>query len=205
MKTLGCLFLTAFIYSSNVPFLLSQNKSSFRVVIESQSKITINGTSNVNTFAFTQQGSLVKNPVHVSFTDSLLNDLLNPVCIQIEVEKFDCDNPLMKDDFFIALRSDVFPYLKITCSSIELSDDFDINAKQSSGFVYVCIFLAGNTCNYKVPFVLAHKNNKLIIFGKKEVRFSDFKLTPPSKLFGAIQVDEVLKININLVVSYTQI
>ncbi|MEI6347971.1 MAG: hypothetical protein WCP69_08505 [Bacteroidota bacterium] len=182
----------------------SQNCKSFNIDIDPQSSISINGTSNVNSFLFEQKGVLVNNPISISFTDSPKYDLVKPITLPIEVKRFECDNKLMKTDFFKTLNVDNYPFLDITMTNLELPANFNLKSKTTNGSVRVSIKLAGVVCKYKVPFIIAAKNEKLVIFGEKVVSFSDFNLEPPSKLLGIVKVDNNLRININLIVRYTQ-
>ena len=190
----------------NIANSFSQNYNTFNVKIHKQSSIDIEGTSNVNSFVFQQQGPFIQNPIQVSFADNPKKELVKPVSIPIEVKNFDCDNKLMKSDFFNTLNIEKYPILTITVTNVELPSNFNLTANSTSvGNVRVLINLAGSKSEYKIPFFTTSKGDKIIIFGEKNVNFTDFNLTPPSKLFGAIKVHNNLLIKVNLVVSYTNV
>jgi hypothetical protein len=190
----------------NIANSFSQNYNTFNVKIHKQSSIDIEGTSNVNSFVFHQQGPFVQYPIQVSFAGNPKKELVKPVSIPIEVKNFDCENKLMKSDFFNTLNIEKYPILTITVTKVELPPNFNVNSNYTStGSVRVSIHLAGAISEYKIPFFTTTKGDKIIIFGEKNVNFSDFNLTPPSKLFGAIKVHNNLLIKVNLVVSYSDV
>lgn len=182
-----------------------QSANTYVAKIEENSHISIKGTSNVNTFVFEQKGPFMSDQINVSFTDDGKHDILEPISMPIEIKKFDCDNKLMKRDFFNTLNADLYPYLTITISKIELQNNALVKENSTvRGNVHVSIKLAGVFCDYSIPFLVMAKKNKLMIVGKKKLAFSDFNLSPPTKFFGAIQVDNDLDICVNLMVSYSQ-
>lgn len=177
----------------------------YAVKIEENSCIGIKGTSNVNTFMFMQKGPFINDQINVAFSEDGKHDILKPISMPIEIKKFDCDNKLMKRDFFNTLNADLYPYLTITISKIDLEHNALVKENSTlRGNVHVSIKLAGVLCDYSIPFLVLAKKNKLIIVGEKKLAFSDFNLSPPTKFFGAIQVENDLMISVNLMVSYTQ-
>jgi hypothetical protein len=204
MKSTCFIFLILFILFVDQSVVQSAN--SYVAKIDENSHISIKGRSNVNTFVFEQKGPFMSDQINVSFTDDGKHDILKPISMPIEIKKFDCDNKLMKRDFFKTLNADLYPYLTITISKIELQNNALVKENSTvRGNVHVSIKLAGVLCDYSIPFFMMAKKNKLMIVGEKKLAFSDFNLSPPAKFFGAIQVDNDLEISVNLMVSYTHI
>lgn len=205
MKTEKLFFVILLaIFTFETTTMNAQNKKSFEIQIENSSIVRIQGSSNVNNFTFEQRGPFVTKPLFVELFENSNHDLVNPISLPIEINKFQCDNRLMKRDFFHTLNAEIYPFMTITITKIYLPNQ--LSPKENTtlkGNVNILVTLSGKSCDYQIPFLLVSDRNKLSIMGQKKMFFSDFNLTPPSKLFGAIQVNNDLLISVNLIVKFS--
>ncbi|GGD13098.1 YceI family protein [Flavobacterium orientale] len=115
---------------------------------------------------------------------------LNKISHSIPVKKFGCGNFILNHDFRKTLKEKEFPQIEI-----ELSNFKNHNNQYSCDLI---LKLVGKQRVYKN---LPLKINQNRLHGNIILNFSDFELTPPKKMGGAIKVGEEIELFINL---YTQ-
>lgn len=133
--------------------------------------VQINGSTNVNNF------KCINNAFKTSGEN--LKQLPN---IALKVTDFDCKNRIMTSDFQKTLSAKEYPYLSIKFLSFN-----------SSNGVYqtqVEVKMMEKSKTYNVTFSL--EDGKLI--GKRNVKFSDFDITPPRKMGGMVVVRDELNL-----------
>ena len=169
-------------------------KRQIKVVISPESKISINGKTNINRFNCSFDAINLKSPVSVLveiidgdlyFEDT--NLLLNTNC-------FDCGNRQMNSEFKDLLNAKAFPNIILKLKKLEI-DNFDGN----DATTYMDIYIAGVKKSYTVPISLIG-TKEMIIKGKLNLNICDFNLEPPKKMMGLVVVDEIIQINIELII-----
>ena len=165
-------------------------------VIESESTLSIQGSTNVNDFICkiayctgtdTLQSAPLANGAELRFTRSRMS---------VPVRSFDCGARPISKDFWKTLKADKYPDL-----------DIDFIALQSPSFRQspnvkgtVDITLAGVRTRYQICYQVIERNNGTILLkGSHAVNFSDFQLDAPEKLKGLIKVNEVLNVEFGLI------
>lgn len=189
----GILFMLSFL------LLGFQPASSIQTtwVVESGSRLVIDGSSNVNTFSCTVMKYLQCDTLRM-FPEGKTRRLRFKQCtIHIDVGQIDCRHRFITSDLRKTLKYPEFEYMKI--HFVSLDDPFPITASQRIRGV-VDIELAGSTKRIDLWFDVSHQaSGKLLhLSGQKELLFSDFKLEPPKKLAGMIKINEELKVNVDL-------
>ena len=189
----GILFMLSFL------LLGFQPASSIQTtwVVESGSRLVIDGSSNVNTFSCTVMKYLQCDTLRM-FPEGKTRRLRFKQCtIHIDVGQIDCRHRFITSDLRKTLKYPEFEYMKI--HFVSLDDPFPITASQRIRGV-VDIELAGTTKRIDLWFDVSHQaSGKLLhLSGQKELLFSDFKLEPPKKLAGMIKINEELKVNVDL-------
>jgi len=101
----------------------------------------------------------------------------------------------MTADLKRTLKSDRYPYLKMTFSNLKSAPSLT-RAEVIEGAVNIT--LAGVTKMFTINFQIQGNQNDLTISGKRIVSFSDFKLTPPAKVGGMIQTNQELLVEFYL-------
>jgi hypothetical protein len=165
------------------------NESQWKVT--GNSRLEILGSTNVNEFeclSVDYEGEDIMKEVcyRVSETPSLYGEIV------MKSTGFDCHNSMMTKDFAKTVQSEIFP--EITIRFLGLTENAET---QLSGKVSVTI--AGKSKLYTVFCVVKEKNRvRKHLEGDLTIRFTDFNLQPPQKLFGAIKVSDALKVKFHL-------
>ena len=139
--------------------------------------VKINGSTNVNNFQCVN--SKFKNGVY-SFSEKNLPNII------LKVSDFDCGNKMMTKDFQKILNAEKYPEMVIKF--------INFTKTQNSFLAVVEVKMMNQSRRYNVEFEI--ENNKMI--GRKNVKFSDFNITPPKKMGGIIVVKDDLDLTFSL-------
>ncbi len=161
---------------------------------ESSPEITISGTSTLTDWTVTC--------ANVQDTPDQLNlDLQNPGQIaefgfKVPVANMDGGRgSSMNDKILNAFQSSQHPFVEYQQTSparVSVPDQSGAVTITSSGN----LSMAGATKAVEIKSTAVIKDGKLLISGSKDIKMSDFGITPPSAMFGQI------KTNDDVVVSY---
>jgi hypothetical protein len=117
--------------------------------------------------------------------------------VNLDVQKFDCHNPVMTSDLRKTLKVKEFPNLVIKFLSLSKYPDDNSSTELVNGMV--TIELAGVTQRFNVAYkLIKNGNHSLIMVGTRQVNFSDFNIVPPRKLGGMIKTNNELSVEFNL-------
>ncbi len=104
---------------------------------------------------------------------------------KVPVKEFGCGNFLLNRDFRKTLKEKEFPNVIINLSDVR---------KQGENYSYnLNLDLAGKKKTFQNLILKKEGKN---LKGSIELKFSDFDLHPPTKLGGAIKIDENIKLSI---------
>ncbi|OYU54277.1 MAG: hypothetical protein CFE25_16780 [Chitinophagaceae bacterium BSSC1] len=164
-------------------------------VVMQGSSLTVNGSTNVNKF-------------QCDITDYSLPDTITCVKaaktqtlpmngkLKLDIESFDCHNRMMTSDLRKTLKYKEFPKLIIKFISINSFPNFK-NPSKITGIVD--IGLAGVVKRYDISYVFTVDNSNIVhLKGDRAVTFTDFNLSPPSKLGGVIKAKDELLVEFKL-------
>jgi len=166
-------------------------------IVRSSSSLLVHGTTNINEFtcsvsSYGRTDTMIFHTNHQTQNKYKVNSVLN-----VPVSQFDCQNRIMTKDLQKTLKMDKFPHVVI---DIRYLSDMPTSAqKVIEG--HVDIMIAGVKKHFMIPFIPTKKQNIIQLKGKKQVRFSDFNLIPPSKLGGSIRVKNELDVEVTLILS----
>lgn len=159
------------------------------LVIDTESRLIINGKTNVNSFACKTSGYKRRDTIEYeqngTETIMLRNSLVLPVA------DFDCGIEAITNDFLEALNHKKYPNLEIHFMSLDGIDGADGQAQVRGK---VNILLSGMSKTYDITFNSSFNNGTLLLTGRQPALFKDFGLTPPRKMMGMIQVKEDLDV-----------
>ncbi len=184
------LILTVSLVSFTLP---ADQKATSGWIIEKNSSMNIEGSSNINAFTcdlreYLNQDTLVYSKDEKTKKLMFVNSVLN-----IDISKFDCHHKYITADFRKILKSEKNPWLKVRFISL---DEMAVGGNVKG---VVEIEIAGQTKRMDISYaVQQYGNAQLQLVGSKIMQFSDFKLTPPRKLMGLIQINEDIKVNFHL-------
>jgi hypothetical protein len=170
-------------------FTAPDNNTAVWVVMPG-SNVRVNGATNINSFAC--------DVINYAFPDTLTcfkqvdKGQMLPMTgkLQLDVEAFDCHNKMMTNDLRKTLQVKTYPKLIIRFISINSFPDFK---KPSRITGVVDISLSGVTKRFEIDYLFTIDSQQgLHLKGERNVNFSDFHLTPPSKLGGIIKAKDQL-------------
>jgi len=160
-------------------------------VITRECSLKVNGSTNINEFACIipeYKGpdtlTLYKGTDPVKMSGSLA----------LDVTTFDCHNRGMTGELRKVLKAKEFPNLIIRFISI---DKYPDHMEPVKGIV--TIELAGVSKRFEVDYrFIPDGPHMLTLVGTKQVNFSDFNITPPTKLGGIIKTKNELNVEFDL-------
>jgi len=162
----------------------------YTVDVQNNSYLIITGSTNVGGFncVFNMQTLMGKREVMVTNTDSgCLN--FSDFELILPVSDFDCGYSQMNRDFQHLLNDQEYPQIewKIICIDISSLND---NKQQGNDTMQVSslIKIAGQEREYRIAAKVNKQGNQLSFSGELPLNIRDFKLAPPKKLFGLVEV-----------------
>lgn len=171
---------------------MAQERSTVQSVILNESKLRINGTSNVNDFECVYEEELESDTLshQVEVTEAFAN--IQGDRLELVVESFDCGKRGINRDFRNTLKSKEHPNIHIEVLQVSAINGIPDKAS-------VSIELAGITNIYDVQLKdVSLEDGSIRVFGEQNLKMSDFGLKPPTALFGLIKVRDRLKISFTL-------
>ncbi|HJV19229.1 MAG TPA: YceI family protein [Sediminibacterium sp.] len=161
-------------------------------VVLQGSSLTVKGSTNINTFQ-----CVIPNyslPDTISLVRSSQKGVTLPMNgkLNLSVEDFDCHNKMMTSDLRKTLKAKTYPVLTVRFVSVNGFPDLK-NPGRITGIVD--IGLAGVTKRFEINYLFSYEERQQIqLKGDQLIHFSDFNLTPPSKLGGVIKAKDELKV-----------
>ncbi|WP_379964757.1 YceI family protein [Epilithonimonas sp. UC225_85] len=141
--------------------------------------VQINGSTNINNFQCVN--NKFKSEVGIyNFSEQKLPNII------LKVSDFDCGNKMMTKDFQKILNAEKYPEMTIKF--------LNFTKTQKNFLAVVEVKMMNQSKRYNIEFGI--ENKKLI--GRKNVKFSDFNITPPKKMGGMIVVKDDLNLTFSL-------
>jgi hypothetical protein len=157
--------------------------------------LTIYGRSNVNNFSFIFENdskSLPQEKVITKRNNQKMEFL-------IPVNRFTTINKYMQNDFFKMIQADKFPYISFSIDNVQMEL---LTSEGSCDSINAIITIARESKQIRIPIRKVNKQFKDQFFtGKIALSLTDFNLTPLSKFFGFIKVENnvVIDFRINFI------
>lgn len=173
---------------------MTKLKNSKSILIASESKLYITGTSNVNTFKCEFNIKTLDEPIPVLYEKD--NDVIRfeNATLTLENSCFDCGGNGINKDFYSLLQSEEYPHIFLRLKQIK-KKQHDKNSIEA----LIEIEIAGVSKSYYMDATLTNEHD-LIINGQLKLNICDFDLMAPKKMFGLIVISEDIEINFRLVV-----
>jgi hypothetical protein len=163
-------------------------------LIEHNSSLQINGSSNINSFTcdvkeYLRQDTLwclqdERNSRYVFTSNSML---------RLDIRRFDCHHKYITADFRKMVKADVYPTLIIRFLSL------DPIKHGSTVKGQVLVELAGKKKIMDVEYACEQlASGQMHLTGTRSMRFPDFELEPPKKIGGLIRIKEDINVQFNL-------
>ena len=169
-----------------------------RFIVLPASQLVIDGKTNVNKF----QCSISR----YSGTDTLVlqesGTKGKPIFIKgyvgLQASSFDCGMTAMTKDFTKTIKAKQHPQIGIDFKSFERLPNYGNAMDKFKGTLAISI--AGISHPFEMECTVEPNSNGIInLKGGRQFQFSDFALTAPTKMLGAIKVDDKLEVHFHLV------
>lgn len=151
------------------------------------SELVIAGSTNVNKFNCEFDISKISGERTIRYREASSELTFEDLELHLRIDAFDCGNKKMNADFQDLLVSEDYPEIVISINRVDVFSEEYVKA-------YITLEIAGIKNQYELPVHLV--KNRLI--GKLKLNIRDFKLEPPKKALGLIQVDEMIEVQFNL-------
>jgi hypothetical protein len=103
----------------------------------------------------------------------------------------------MTSDLRKTLKSKDYPYLYVRFINIAKLPDLKPSAETIGGWVEIEI--AGVVRRFDMQYTISSASaEQVVLSGKRQLLFSDFNITPPSRLGGMIKVNNELEVSFTL-------
>ena len=173
------------------------NNNVIRWTIEKSSRLSVKGQSNVNNFSCDINGYFIPDTIMGSNNGSADHPVKLKGSMTLDIFRFDCHSKLITNDLRKTLKAAQHPRMTIRFISLERVPVFLGNTDLLKGWVE--IQLAGQVKRFEILYSFIRTSPSTIILnGERTFCFSDFKLTPPKKLAGIIQIKDEFDVNFRL-------
>lgn len=184
--------------------MLVANTGMYR--IESQSRLLLNGTTNINKFACDCVETFPAQQFSTEETDdeNCTIDFAN-TRIAINVRSLDCGNKMMNKDLQTTLQASRHPYIEMELLRVEIEKCALNEGSSQTEHGYSALTkleINGRSHNYWLAAdVYPASHNQLRLVSKVAVDMSDFGITPPTAALGLIKVHDRITIELDIYVT----
>jgi hypothetical protein len=182
------------------PEAVSLDSTSFSYVIDPESKLFLEGSSNVVDFACHCTSSLQGGRGMITEQDNGFT-FLNSV-LKLPVQALDCGNRVMNKDMYVALAAEEHPFVEIQLLSVRAHDHqlFGECHEWENLQARLMLKIAGEAREVIMHVRGTHLGYQRYRFvGAKPIYLTNFNIEPPRAMLGAIRVDDCIRINMDLV------
>jgi hypothetical protein len=168
-----------------------------RLIVQPTSTLNIEGTTNVNSYKCAISKYMGKDTLVLHEGGKSIRPVFVKGAVELDASSFDCGLALMTSDFHKAINSKAYPTIVIDFISFERMPAYTSAPEQFKGIMKIS--LAGVTQLFEVNCSIEANDSGIIhLVGSRDFVFSDFKLTPPTRMLGAVRVNNALKVSFHL-------
>lgn len=186
----------AYLLTSSVPV---QDKITQHLIVHTSSTVTINGKTNVNKY----QCAVAE----YNGSDTLLltaergkGAYFKKGLAKLNASEFECNMDVITKDFKKSIQSEKYPYIKINFISFARVPKYESTEEKFKGNLTITLADVAVPCEVRCS-IIKDEMNLIHLRGKHTFKFSDFNLVAPTRMMGAIKVDENITVNFHLVLS----
>ena len=199
MLTTGGIFLALFSFTSPESFYF--NSADFH--IQEQSKLSLNGTTNVSKFNCACGQKFKPQTFFAAASANRSNIAFSHTVIHLATTSLDCGNRLMNKDMYHALRAEDHPNISIELKKAvfppgvtidDCSEWVELDAETT-------ITIAGTA--RKVPLKVKARSlsaGRFQFRSEQVLKMTDFGIQPPTAVMGAVKVRDEIQIQFDLIV-----
>lgn len=168
-----------------------------RFIVLPESKLTIDGKTNVNAFQCAITKYTGKDTLVLEEGGRNRRPVFRKGYVGLEASSFDCGMKVMTNDFGKTIKAKEYPVVSIEFISFERAPKYGAEETFKGKLK---IALGGVTKTFDMNCTIAVKSSGHIhLLGSRDFTFSDFNLEAPSKMMGMVKVNDALKVNFHLV------
>lgn len=192
------LLLAVFIIDSGFQFESHQETSDFKTMLVNKSgSLIVNGSTTVNQFDCIVINYCKPDTIVFEAKQSTNHFIKLNGDILIPIQSFDCHNKMMTAELRKTLKAQVYPFLKIRFISLAKYPLLTSQKESIKGVVVIEMGKIRKQFDINFDFY-KDVNQNIHMLGSRDVNFSDFDITPPSKLGGTIKIKDKLGIEFHL-------
>ena|SRR5688572_421995 len=168
-----------------------------RLIVQPSSTLSIEGTTNINSYdcaiiKYTGNDTLV---LHEGGRN--IRPVFVKGAVELDASSCDCGMAPMTSDFRKAINSKEYPSIIIDFISFERMPVYGTDPDKFKGILKIS--LAGVTKLFEVNCTInATHAGTIHLMGTRVFLFSDFDITPPTRMLGAVKVNESLTVSFHL-------
>jgi hypothetical protein len=176
---------------------LNSKSSEQHLVVQPESTIVISGKSNVKKFqcAISQyRGS----DTLVLAREEGKTAVFRKGCVKLDATNFDCGMKVITKDFRNTIKAEQFPFISIDFVSFERAPLYQTKEDNFRG--QLKISLTDVTRPFDVVCTCQKDERGFIhLQGSHDFTFSEFNMKAPTKMFGAVKVNDNITVGFHLV------
>ncbi|MBN1599736.1 MAG: hypothetical protein JW894_15680 [Bacteroidales bacterium] len=175
----------------------------YTVNVNNGSSLIITGFTNFGTFSCSYDINILIDTLDIEITKSD-NGCLNFANLQLNlpVSNFSCGNVIMNKDFRNLLNYKEYPEIEWQILCIDISNLNNWNVLRSDTLqVNTIMKIAGEKQEYWIAVKVNKQDDRLSFSGNLPVNIRDFKLEPPHKVFGLVNVYPTINIGFSIKVN----
>ena len=198
--------------------ILAATLDSTRLVSGAPSRLVLQGSSNVAPWKCS--GTTLDGTMEVAAPLSRINTLIDRIedgnvarltaqtatfpqptfALQVPVTTLRCGNRQMERDMYRALRSDAFPTIDFTFQQLVGGINHDLDTGTYNAKIAGVLSLAGAKRNVSVDVAATRiARDRFRLQARLPLRMTDFRITPPTALFGMVKAKDDLTVHFDLV------
>jgi hypothetical protein len=168
--------------------------------VSKNSWTSLSGTTNINSFECVSEAGISNG---VILTDSGPGDdriVFSDAHILMEVNSFDCKNPLINRDMYKALGGDQNPGIEVRLLEAYFSEG---NLSSLNGnFIADAIITINGQSNTMELMIDWYRSEAMEYHfkGRTDIAMSEFGINPPSPAMGLIKVNDKITVHFNYIV-----
>jgi polyisoprenoid-binding protein YceI len=168
-----------------------------RLTIRPNSKLTIDGSSNVHDWSCNSSEFAATVEVNPDFPSAPLTDVVKPitsVTVVVPVKSLKCGHNKMDANMYKALKADEFGEIRYTLTSHEV-DRTTATADSFTALTKGQLTVSGKQIAVEIPVKTVRQlSGAAIGEGSVTLKMTDFGITPPVALLGALRTRNEIEI-----------
>jgi hypothetical protein len=168
-----------------------------RLIVQPSSTVYVEGTTNINSYTCAISKYTGRDTLELHEGGRNVRPVFVKGAVEIDASCFDCGLALMTSDFQKTIKAKEHPTIVIDFISFERMPAYSSAPDRFKGILKIS--LGGITKVFEVNCAIDVNDAGLIhLVGSRDFVFADFNLTPPTRMLGAVKVNETLKVSFHL-------